>query len=542
MSSGLAVEFEDVFEGRPEELERRARRLQSTAEAISRAADALRDLVDGQRSRATAAVEDAAAEASAGLRRARRRYGGTATALTTYAVELGPIQATARAAVQDADFHQSRSYRLQGDVHELNNDITRAEAEGASTDALYEELWSAQNGAAYSAGQVDEARRTLNRARQDIWDAADRAIDAIETAIEHGADSWGDNWDQFWEGVGDFFAMVGEWASQVLAVVVDVLQELLSALISALVVALMLVIGVLLVGLVFMLFGVVGLLVLAAVLAIALLALAIGEVIAKPRQVSATTSSTAPTGDAEQDAQKDRLEARDYQDILDQLEAQDARGDAVTQIKVVAIRNADGEIVGWRVQLPSTQNWNPLNTDGALNDARTDAMLSMFPGVPTQYEQAVWDAMTEAGVFESDAPIMFTGWSLGGMMAAELATNPRVADRVESVFTAGSAIDKHYSDMPPDVRVTQINNGWDPVHTLEFVGLDPVDYLRFDDDWQTYRPLRGPFDEPFHNADMYGAEAERYLPEPRPGDEIFFAAEGSGSYEEAYIAEYTRGS
>lgn len=539
MTSGLAVEFEDVFEGRPAELESRARRLQSTAEAISRAADALRDLVDDQRSRATDALEESAAEASAGLRRARRRYGGTATALTTYAVELAPIQATARAAVEDADFHQARSFRLQGDVDDLRNDITLAEAQGDPTDALYEQLWSKSDGAAYSAGQVDEARRALNQARQDIWDAASRAIDAIETAIEHGADSWGDNWDQFWEGVGDFFELVGEWASQVLSVVVEVLQELLSALVSALVVALLLVVGLLVVGLVFVLFGVVGLLVLAAVLAIALLALAIGELLGRPQQRRGDTTSTAPTGDAEADALADGAEARDYQDLMDQLAAQDREGnEAATQIRVVAIRNAAGEIVSWRVQLPSTQNWNPLNTDGALNDARTDAMLSMFPGVPTQYEQAVWDAMTQAGVFESDAPIMFTGWSLGGMMAGELATDPRVEDRVASVFTAGSAIDKHYSDMPPDVRVTQINNGIDPVHTLEFLGLDPIDYVRWDTDWQTYRPLTSPM----HDATMYGAEAERYLPEPRPGDEIFFAEEGSGSYEEAYIAEYTRGS
>lgn len=539
MSSGLAVEFADVFEGRPAELESRARRLQTTADAISRAADALRDLVDDQRSQATAAIEESAAEASTGLRRAHKRYGGTATALTTYAVELGPIQASARAAVDDADFHQARMYRLQDDVHDLNNDITRAEAEGSSTDALYEELWAAQNGASYSTRQVEQARRTLNQARQDIWDAADRAIAAIETAIEHGADSWGDNWDQFWEGVGDFFEMVGEWASSVLSVIVDVLAELLSALVSALVVALLLVVGLLVVGLVFVLFGVVGLLVLAAVLAIALLALAIGEVLGKPQQTKTDRQSTEPTGDPEADARSDREEARDYQDLMGDLADQDREGgEEATQIRVVAIRDAAGNIISWRVQLPSTQNWNPLNTDGALNDARTDAMLSMFPGVPTQYEQAVWDAMTQAGVFESDAPIMFTGWSLGGMMAGELATNPRVADRVESVFTAGSAIDKHYSDMPPDVRVTQINNGIDPVHTLEFLGLDPIDYVRFDTDWQTYRPLAWPM----HDAGMYGAEAERYLPEPRPGDEIFFAEEGSGSYEDVYIAEYTRGS
>ena len=541
MSSGLAWEFEDVFAGRPAELETRARRLQTTAEAISRAAEALRDLVDDQRSRATDALEESAAEASAGLGRARRRYGGTAAALTTYAVELGPIQATARAAIDDADFHQERSYRLQGDLDDLRNDITLAEAEGASTDALYEQLWSASDGAAYSAGQVEAARRTLNQARQDIWDAANRAIDAIETAIEHGADSFGDNWNQFWSGVGDFFEMVGEWASQVLSVVVDALMEALSALVSALVVALLLVAGLLLVGLVFVAFGLVGLLVLGAVLAIALLALAISEALAGPRRLDRRSGveSTAPTGDDAADALADASEARDYQGLLEDLALQDRRGgEEATQIRVVAVKDADGNVISWRVQLPSTQNWNPLNTGGALNDVRTDIMLSMFPGVPTQYEHAVWDAMTEAGVFESDAPIMFTGWSLGGMMAAELATNPRVADRVESVFTAGSAIDKHYSDMPPDVRVTQINNGIDPVHTLELVGLDPVDYVRLDTDWQTYRPLTWPM----HDAGMYGAEAERYLPEPRPGDEIFFAEEGAGSYEEVHIGTYTRGS
>ena len=85
--------------------------------------------------------------------------------------------------------------------------------------------------------------------------------------------------------------------------------------------------------------------------------------------------------------------------------------------------------------------------------------------------------------------------------------------------------------------MTQINNGIDPVHTLEFVGLDGGD-VRFDGDWQTYRPLTWPM----HDSGMYGAEAERFLPEPRPGDEIFFAAAGSGSYEDVYVATYTRGS
>lgn len=540
MTSGLEWEFEDVFAGRPDELETRARRLQLTADAISQAVDALRDIVRDQRSQGTDAAGESASDAAAGLRRARARYSGTATALVTFAVELGPIQQAARAAVDDADYHQARAYRLDADFSDLQGDIVRVEADGGSTEALYEQLWATSDDAAYSTTQVADARRTLNDSRQDIREAADRAIDAIETAIEHGADSFGDNWDQFWGGVGDFFATVGEWASQllsaagewalqVLSAVLDALREVLSALVSALVVAVLLLVAALVIGIVFVMFGVVGLLIFGALLAAALLTLAIAEALGTPQQLPTSHRRTTA----------DDLEARDYQGLMIDLAEQDSQGgEELTQIRVVAIRDAEGDVISWRVQLPSTQNWNPLNTDGALNDVRTDVMLSMFPGVPTQYEQAVWDAMADAGAFESDAPIMFTGWSLGGMMAGELATDPSVADRVESVFTAGSAIDKHHSDMPQDVRVTQINNGIDPVHTLELLGLGGSDYLRLDGDWQTYRPLTWPI----HDSGMYGAEAERYLPEPRPGDEIFFAAEGAGSYEDVYVAEYTRGS
>jgi thioesterase domain-containing protein len=32
-----------------------------------------------------------------------------------------------------------------------------------------------------------------------------------------------------------------------------------------------------------------------------------------------------------------------------------------------------------------------------------------------------------SGALASDAPIMLTGWSLGGMMAGDLATDPRLS-------------------------------------------------------------------------------------------------------------------
>ncbi len=526
--SVLSVEFEDLFEGRPDDLEIRAHDLARTAEAIESAALALQDLVAQQHSLSTDAAGTAASEAAAGLHRATERYTGTSTALVTYAVELGEIQGDARTAVEEGDAHLARIPVLEADVHDRENALAHAIAKGEPTGVFEDDLWEARGALSAAMAGADEARRTLASARQRLWEAADRAGDRISTAIEEGADSFGDNWNQFWEGVGGVFAVVLDWAEDVLAGIVFALAETVSALVSAAVVAALVLVGALVLGTVFTVLGPAGVMLLVALVSASLIRMALSELMAPP-VVQRTDRFEV----------SDELEPRDYRDLFGELAAQDAAGGADhTEIRVVAVRDADGEVVAWRVQLPSTQEWSPLNTDGALNDARTDVMLSMFPELETQYEQAAWQAMRDAGVFDSDAPIMFTGWSLGGMMAGGMATDPRVADRVESVVTAGSAIDKHHSDMPDSVRVTQFNNGIDPVHTLEFVGLDVGDYLRFDQDWQTYRPLTWPM----HDATMYGAVAERYLPEPRPGDDIFFAGGGDSGSEEVYVAEFVRGS
>ncbi len=144
-------------------------------------------------------------------------------------------------------------------------------------------------------------------------------------------------------------------------------------------------------------------------------------------------------------------------------------------------------------------------------------------------------ALKRSGALDSDAPILLTGWSLGGMMAGDIATDPRLAGRVESVVTAGSAIDKHAGEMDPSVRVTQVNNRWDPVHTLEFVGYGPEDVPG--PNWQTYHPV----DIRIHDANMYGELADDLVPQVRPGDEKFFADDVKGTYEQVYEMEYSRG-
>jgi hypothetical protein len=66
------------------------------------------------------------------------------------------------------------------------------------------------------------------------------------------------------------------------------------------------------------------------------------------------------------------------------------------------------------VQLPSTQNWSPMNGDGALNDLSADAMLALFPGLETQYKKAVWDASSR----RARSPATRRSCSPGGAWAA----------------------------------------------------------------------------------------------------------------------------
>lgn len=310
---------------------------------------------------------------------------------------------------------------------------------------------------------------------------------------------------------------MGEWAASVLKGILEVLGELLAILVAIVVIILVIVIIVAVLSLIAAVIGWVALAVIAGLLVAGMLA----TFLARDGLGSPIRRSPAPgekaeprkkyPSDADSAEAADQYTAEDYGGLFEEVGRQDAKGGTErTVIRVVAITDDQGTVIGYRVQLPSTQNWSPFNENGALNDLSADAMLALFPGLETQYKKAVWDALEQAGALDSDAPIMLTGWSLGGMMAGDLAVDPRLEGRVQSVVTAGSAVDKHASDMDPSIRVTQVNNIWDPVHHLELVGYDPEDDVA-GPNWQTYAPIDGRI----HNADMYGELADDVIPSER---------------------------
>ncbi|MDL9978214.1 hypothetical protein [Microbacterium candidum] len=540
--------WDHLLQGEPAALGADAAQLTRAAAAILEATLALTDVAYGQHSDATDALQHAADDVRGALTRAERRYSGTGAALHTFAVELEPIHRSARGHIQDLIDAQSRSDHADVALVDAN-DRLRTTSYGGGSDAdierLQREARLANAHVQNAYGDVSSALAALRADERAREDAADRAIRAIEDVISDGADSILDRIAQVWDGAVTIFSAVAQWAKTVIAEVVRQLASALMSLAAIIVFAAALIIAVLLlvqiVGALALLLGPLGPLFLTLVFATAAVALAaipalivafvVQELTGKPRRHDESEDPdlgrhVTPDGDA----------AHDYGDLIRQVADKDASGLAADamDVKVVAITDDAGTIIAWRVQCPSTQYWSPFNKAG-MNDLATDAMLSFFPGMRTQYEKAVFDAMQRAGVDKSDAPIMFTGWSLGGMEAAKLATTPQYADRVGAVVTAGSAIDKYRDRIGPAVNVTQINNLVDPVHHLEFVGLGPADGA-LPPKWSTYWIEDGRV----HNGEMYAQGADRVVPKPRPGDEKYFADAQSGTHEVTYTERYSR--
>lgn len=540
--SAISVEFEDILLGKPDQLDPRAADLVTAAAAIEKATASLRGLIEGQTSRSTEALAETASEVARSLSRARTRYRNTGQALQTYAADLRPIQQDARAAIATAEYYEQKSATIPNDISRREGDLLRAEAVEApqpQIDEIEADVRRMRQAQSNAASQVQDARQQLYRARERLRAIADAAISQIETAIEGDSDSAYDNWNQFWDGAAGW---IGEWAANVLKGILEVLGELLAILVAIVVIIIVIIIVIAVLSAIAAIIGWVALGILAALLVGAmLLTFLIRDGLGTPiRRSPPPGEKLKPKkkypSDADDATTADQYTSQDYGDLFEEVGRQDvAGGEQRTVIRVVAITDAAGNVIGYRVQLPSTQNWSPMNGDGALNDLSADAMLALFPGLETQYKKAVWDALESSGALASDAPIMLTGWSLGGMMAGDLATDPRLSGRVQSVVTAGSAIDKHAGEIDPSVRVTQVNNRWDPVHTLEFVGYGPNDVPG--PNWQTYHPV----DIRIHEANMYGELADDLVPAVRPGDEIFFADDLKNTHEEVYEMVYSRG-
>ena len=143
-----------------------------------------------------------------------------------------------------------------------------------------------------------------------------------------------------------------------------------------------------------------------------------------------------------------------------------------SRVRVTGIPQPDGGWA-WVVDVPGTQTFNP--TAGANPWDMTSNVL-LVAGRQTATMTAVVSALEDSRrrVGDTGPPrVMLTGHSQGGLVAAALAADPRLRDRlgVTHVVTSGAPIAS--LDVPPEVSVLSIEHTEDPVPALE--GADNPD-------------------------------------------------------------------
>ncbi len=117
----------------------------------------------------------------------------------------------------------------------------------------------------------------------------------------------------------------------------------------------------------------------------------------------------------------------------------------------------------WTVQIPSTQGSfiDPMAASHP-NDVVADVVA--MSGAQTALGRAVTAAMTEAGIGAND-PVMMVGFSLGGITAAQLVSDPDFPFTVTHILTAGAPIASF--DIPETVSVLSLELTQDAVPKLD---------------------------------------------------------------------------
>jgi hypothetical protein len=149
-------------------------------------------------------------------------------------------------------------------------------------------------------------------------------------------------------------------------------------------------------------------------------------------------------------------------DLLDSL---DYRNGTEANIGVREVRDANGVVTGYIVDIPGTKVWNlPGQDGGSANDFGTN--IDAIAGNETVLQEGIAEALRAAGV-PSDAPVMLVGHSQGGIVAARAATDfvNTGAYNVTHVVTAGSPVGG--IEIPDSVQMMSLENSGDIVPHLD---------------------------------------------------------------------------
>ena len=178
-----------------------------------------------------------------------------------------------------------------------------------------------------------------------------------------------------------------------------------------------------------------------------------------------------------------------------------------TGVRITTIEKP-GEPPAYIVSIPGTTRWEP---DGAANPADLTGNLELAGGNLSTAAEAVRLAMEQANIPEG-APVMLSGHSQGGMIAAALASDSSFTDRfnVTNVVTFGSPVDS--TPIPPAIDVLALQHAGDPVPKVDLgdATSGPAGYVSLSrDNGATLVTLPNPDTDPgfagseYHHAYRY---------------------------------------
>ncbi|MEO8094899.1 MAG: hypothetical protein ABI632_08200 [Pseudolysinimonas sp.] len=493
----------DTLPGNPGALAQRTEDLSASARAIQEAAEALFELSFAGSGKALDIVAERADELAGKVKAAYGRYHGTAAALTTYAVELQ----AAHVKFDDAQNEANAAARHLGDVEEsmdklrdLRERLERTDPNDPHLPHIDDQIRGLVPMRDRYQSQAHDASAQKLKAEHDLNKAAEHAIRGIDAALS-------DTNDGFWDKVGDFFANIGAFLDSIHKWIDQVLKTIITAVLLAIAAVIALVILVVLLQAMLawiilvspLLLGIAGLLLLSLLVPglapwrTQLLALLIGvavpligglllqrilsDLLAPTPKVSELPPLSDPLPDHPTDPQKAQQDANTiagFYSTKDYMEAEGLTdrmgGEDRTVVDIRKVVGPDG-VERWVVNLPSTQDWLVTHGDtGATNDLDSNLALMLTPDQQTQYERAVLQAMTDAGIDKND-PVMLVGFSQGGIMAGHLAADRSSEFNFAAVLAYGAPIDA--MNIPDSTRVLSIQHTGDIVPTLDLTNPKP---------------------------------------------------------------------
>ncbi len=135
-------------------------------------------------------------------------------------------------------------------------------------------------------------------------------------------------------------------------------------------------------------------------------------------------------------------------------------------IRVFTVLDHTGEVVRYRVQIPSTASWDPsAQSHGSPGDVTSD-VFSMWQGSDASLAGSVYEAMRQAGIPTGSGapPVELDGFSLGGITAAAVAADPR-GFNITEIHTAGAPVGA--MNIREGVRVFSVEADQDVVAALD---------------------------------------------------------------------------